>query len=90
MGPFLSSFGYACIILAVNYVFKWIEANTTRTKNAKFVVEFVKTLFFFFSGVECLKPSSMAERCIFAIKWWKHSSSVIISFTKLLLATIPK
>ncbi|XP_038888175.1 uncharacterized protein LOC120078053 [Benincasa hispida] len=33
MGPFSSSFGYLYILLAVDYVWKWVEAIPTMTKN---------------------------------------------------------
>ena len=40
-GPFPSSFGKIYIILAVDYVSKWVEAKATYTDDAKTVVEFV-------------------------------------------------
>lgn len=46
MGPFPSSFGNAYILLVVDYVSKWVEANATRTNNAKVVVDFVKSNIF--------------------------------------------
>ena len=42
MGPFPSSFGNLYILLAVDYVSKWVEAKATRTDDAKVVVDFVK------------------------------------------------
>ena len=41
MGPFPSSFGNLYILLAVDYVSKWVEA--TRTNDSKVVSDFVKT-----------------------------------------------
>ena len=46
MGPFPSSFGNMYILLAVDYVSKWIEAKATRTDNAKVVVDFIKSHIF--------------------------------------------
>ena len=42
MGPFPSSFGFMYILLAVDYVSKWVEAKATKTNDAKVVVDFVK------------------------------------------------
>ncbi|KAK5819272.1 hypothetical protein PVK06_024249 [Gossypium arboreum] len=46
MGPFISSFGNVYILLAVDYVSKWIEAKPTRNDNAKTIVEFLKQTIF--------------------------------------------
>jgi len=46
MGPFSSSFGNLYILLAVDYVSKWIEAKATRTNDAKVVLDFVRTHIF--------------------------------------------
>jgi len=46
MGPFPSSFGNLYILLAVDYVSKWIEAKATRTNDAKVVLDFVRTHIF--------------------------------------------
>ncbi|RDX82594.1 hypothetical protein CR513_36596, partial [Mucuna pruriens] len=37
MGPFLVSNGYSYILLAVDYVSRWVEAMTTKTNDAKVV-----------------------------------------------------
>ena len=42
MGPFPSSFGFTYILLAVDYVSKWVEAKATRTNDSKVVVAFIK------------------------------------------------
>ncbi|RDX92466.1 pol, partial [Mucuna pruriens] len=42
MGPFLVSYGNSYILLAVDYVSKWVEAKATKINDAKTVVEFVK------------------------------------------------
>ncbi|KAM2960453.1 hypothetical protein FF1_030149 [Malus domestica] len=42
MGPFPSSFGYLYILVAVDYVSKWVEAIATRTNDHKAVLNFLK------------------------------------------------
>jgi len=42
MGPFPSSFGYQFIIVAVDYVSKWVEAIASRTNDHRVVVKFLK------------------------------------------------
>ncbi|CAN6544173.1 unnamed protein product [Malus baccata var. baccata] len=46
IGPFPSSHGFVYILLAVDYVSKWVEARATRTNNSKVVADFVKTNIF--------------------------------------------
>ncbi|CAN6566338.1 unnamed protein product [Malus baccata var. baccata] len=46
MGPFPSSHGFVYILLAVDYVSKWVEARATRTNDSKVVANFVKTNIF--------------------------------------------
>ncbi|CAN6691849.1 unnamed protein product [Malus baccata var. baccata] len=46
MGHFPSSFGFTYILLAVDYVSKWVEAKATRTNDSKVVANFVKTNIF--------------------------------------------
>ncbi|CAN6678827.1 unnamed protein product [Malus baccata var. baccata] len=46
MGPFPSSYGFVYILLAVDYVSKWVEARATRTNDSKVVADFVKTNIF--------------------------------------------
>ena len=42
MGPFPNSFGNQFILVAVDYVSKWIEAVPTKTNDNKVVVKFLK------------------------------------------------
>ncbi|RDX84036.1 hypothetical protein CR513_34974, partial [Mucuna pruriens] len=44
--PFPVSYGNFCILLAIDYVSKWVEAKATKTNDAKIVVEFVKSNIF--------------------------------------------
>ena len=46
MGPFPTSFGFMYILLAVDYVSKWVEAKATKTNDANIVVNFVKSNIF--------------------------------------------
>ena len=46
MGPFPTSFGHEYILVAVDYVSKWVEAVATRTNDHKVVVDFLKTNIF--------------------------------------------
>ncbi|RDX89807.1 pol, partial [Mucuna pruriens] len=51
MGPFPVSNGYSYILLAVDYVSRWVEAIATRTNDAKVVVDFLKSNIFCRFGV---------------------------------------
>ncbi|KAK8508805.1 hypothetical protein V6N12_034908 [Hibiscus sabdariffa] len=46
MGPFVSSFGNTYIILAVDYVSKWVEAKATHNNDARTTVNFLKNSIF--------------------------------------------
>ncbi|RDY03499.1 hypothetical protein CR513_12902, partial [Mucuna pruriens] len=41
-GPFPVSYGNSYILLAIDYVSRWVEARATKANDAKIVVEFVK------------------------------------------------
>lgn len=43
MGQFPNSHGYIYIILAVDYVSKWVEAKPTKTDDSKVVADFLKS-----------------------------------------------
>ncbi|XP_058776313.1 uncharacterized protein LOC131650626 [Vicia villosa] len=51
MGPFPVSFGFLYILLAVDYVSKWVEAIPTRTNDSKVVAEFVRSNIFCRFGI---------------------------------------
>jgi hypothetical protein len=42
MGPFLNSFGYLYILVAMDYVSKWVEAVACKTNDHRVVVQFLK------------------------------------------------
>ena len=46
MGPFLASYNNLYILLAVDYVSKWVEAIPTRTNDAKVVTQFLRSNIF--------------------------------------------
>ncbi|GJY64007.1 reverse transcriptase domain-containing protein [Tanacetum coccineum] len=45
MGPFLSSRGNKYILIAIDYLSKWVEAKALPTNDARVVVKFLKSLF---------------------------------------------
>lgn len=51
MGPFPVSFGFTYILLAVDYVSKWVEAKATRTNDARVVMDFVRSHIFCRFGI---------------------------------------
>ncbi|RDX64961.1 gag-pol, partial [Mucuna pruriens] len=51
IGPFLVSNGYSYILLAVDYVSRWVEAVATRTNDSRVVVDFLKSNIFCRFGV---------------------------------------
>ncbi|RDY11486.1 Gypsy retrotransposon integrase-like protein 1, partial [Mucuna pruriens] len=46
MGPFPVSNGYSYILLAIDYVSRWVEAIATKTNDGKVVVDFLKSNIF--------------------------------------------
>ena len=51
MGPFLISHGYTYILLAVDYVSRWVEAIASRTNDGAVVLKFLKENIFARFGV---------------------------------------
>lgn len=51
MGPFSSSFNSQYILVAVDYVSKWVEATTTQSNDSRVVMRFVKKNIFSRFGV---------------------------------------
>ena len=67
MGPFPPSFSNMYILLAVDYVFKWVEAIPTRTNNASVVANFLRSHIFTRFGTP--RARSHMEVLISAIRW---------------------
>lgn len=51
MGPFSNSYGNMCILVAVDYVSKWVEAVAMPSNDARVVVNFVRKNIFSRFGV---------------------------------------
>ncbi|RDX99888.1 pol, partial [Mucuna pruriens] len=62
MGPFLVSNGYSYILLAIDYVSRWVEAIATRTNDAKVVVDFLKSNILCKAMVSLLQKYGVAHR----------------------------
>jgi len=50
LGPFPLSFGFVHILVAVDYVAKWVEALATRANDDKVVVKFMEEYIFYQYG----------------------------------------
>ncbi|XP_027158344.1 uncharacterized protein LOC113759962 [Coffea eugenioides] len=61
MGPFPSSFGFLYILLAVDYVSKWVEAKATRTNDSRVVAEFLNSNIFVRFGMPRVVTNGQAE-----------------------------
>jgi len=51
MGPFPNSFGHQYILLAVDYISKWVEAIPCKTNDNKVIVKFLKENIFSRFGI---------------------------------------
>nr|GEY04776.1 reverse transcriptase domain-containing protein [Tanacetum cinerariifolium] len=64
MGPFPSSKGNKYILVAVDYLSKWVEVKALPTNDARVVVKFLKSLFFRFGTPKAI----ISDRAFWALK----------------------
>ncbi|RDX77364.1 gag-pol, partial [Mucuna pruriens] len=82
MGPFLVSNGYSYIFLAVDYVSRWVETITTKTNDAKVVVDFLISNIFCQLGVpKALISNQGSHFCNRAMSSLLHKYGVIHRIT---------
>ncbi|GJX47697.1 reverse transcriptase domain-containing protein [Tanacetum coccineum] len=62
MGPFTSSRGNKCILIAVDYLSKWVKEKAFPTNDARVVVKFLKSFFFLFGGPDLNSSSIISDR----------------------------
>ena len=71
MGPFPPSFGQLYILLAVEYVSKWVEVVVTLTNNAKVVLKFLQKNIS--PDLEHHEPLSAMKGAVSTTKFLMHS-----------------
>nr|GEX36389.1 reverse transcriptase domain-containing protein [Tanacetum cinerariifolium] len=63
MGPFPSSKGNKYILVAVDYLSKWVDAKALPTNNARVIVKFLKSLFSWFGTPKAILSDRGAHFC---------------------------
>nr|GEX69284.1 retrovirus-related Pol polyprotein from transposon 17.6 [Tanacetum cinerariifolium] len=88
MGPFLSSKGNKYILVAVDYLPKWVEAKALPTNDARVVVKFLKSLFSRFETPKAI----ISDRVDYLPKWVEakalptNDARVVVKFLKSLFS----
>ena len=78
IGPFPVSSGYSYILLAENYVSRWVEVVATKTNDAKVVVDFLKSnIFCRFSMPKVLISDQGSHFCNRAMASLLHKYGVL-------------
>ncbi|RDY06219.1 gag-pol, partial [Mucuna pruriens] len=78
MGPFPVSNGYSYILLAVDYVSRWVEAIATKTNDAKVVVDLLKSnIFYRFDVLKVLISDQGNHFCNRAMSSLLHMYGVV-------------
>jgi len=81
MGFFPVSFGFTYILLAVDYVSKWVEAKSTRINDDRVVVDFVRSHIFCRFGVpRAIVSDQDTHFCNRSMRFCFKSLGLCISF----------
>ncbi|GJS78437.1 reverse transcriptase domain-containing protein [Tanacetum coccineum] len=72
MGPFLSSRGNKYILIAVDYLSKWVEAKALPINDARVVVKFLKSLFARFDTPRAIISDRGTHFCIDIEQQWRE------------------
>ncbi|GJS58765.1 reverse transcriptase domain-containing protein [Tanacetum coccineum] len=68
MGPFLTSRGNKCILVVIDYVSKWVEAQALLTNDARVVINFLRGLFSRFGVPKALISDRGTHFCNFQLE----------------------
>ncbi|GJZ39152.1 reverse transcriptase domain-containing protein, partial [Tanacetum coccineum] len=79
MGPFPKSYKFEYILVAVDYVSKWAEAQALPTNDARVVVTFLKRLFCRFRMPKAL-ISDQVDACKNAKEMWRRIKRLVFGF----------